>query len=87
MTEQNTNTNSQDKIYFAWYSDKQKESCGKYFVYLNQDNKEVYATEVSVNDTPPIFDDVVSLGKVIKWVRTEKHYGGRMRMRIKSDSR
>lgn len=69
MTEQNTNTN--EKVYFAWYSDKQKEACGKYFVYLNQDNKEVYATEVSVNNTPPRFDDVVSLGKVIKWVRTE----------------
>lgn len=81
MTEQNTNTN--EKVYFAWYSDKQKEACGKYFVYLNQDNKEVHTTEVSVNNTPPRFDDVVSLGKVIKWVRTEKHYG--IRKRINSD--
>ena len=74
MTEQNTtNTNSQDKVYFAWYSNKQLEACGQYFVYLNQDNKEVYTTEVSTNNTPPRFDDVLSLGKVTKWVRTEKH--------------
>lgn len=74
MTEQNTtNTNSQEKVYFAWYSNKQLEECGQYFVYLNQDNKEVYTTEVSTSNTPPRFDDVVSLGKVTKWVRTEKH--------------
>ena len=65
---------SNQNMYYAWYSEKQRKSTRKTFIYLNTDNKEVETTSVSQTNTPPSFDDVRSLGKVTKWVRNITHY-------------
>ena len=73
-TQTNQISQSTQEIYYAWYSEKQRKVIGKTFVYLNTDNKEVETTSVSKTNTPPSFDDVLSLGKVTKWVRNIDHY-------------
>ena len=72
-TQTNQIGQSTKEIYYAWYSEKQRKSTGKTFIYLNTDNKEVQTTSVSKGNTPPNFDDVRSLGKVTKWVRNIEH--------------
>ena len=62
-----------EELHYAWYSEKQRKSTGKTFIYLNTDNKEVQTTSVSKGNTPPNFDDVLYLGKVTKWVRNIEH--------------
>tara|TARA_B100001093_G_C26214697_1_gene753545 strand:+ start:50 stop:313 length:264 start_codon:yes stop_codon:yes gene_type:complete len=56
---------------YAYYSEIQKNNNGIYYIYLDKDKKEVYATEVSPykKDTE-FFEDNVSLGEVFKFVKS-----------------
>ena len=76
-TLQNQISPSNQNMYYAWYSEKQRKVIGKTFIYLNTDNKEVETTSVSLTNTPPSFDDARSLEMVTQWVRNITHYDGR----------
>ena len=59
---------------YAYYSEIQKNKNGIYYIYLDKDKKEVYATEVSSHkkdkdNITEFFEDNVLLGEVFEFVK------------------
>jgi hypothetical protein len=59
---------------YAYYSETQKNNNGIYYIYLDKDKKEVYATEVSSykkdkDNITEFFRDNVLLGEVFEFVK------------------
>ena len=67
--------------YHGWFSQKQLDSMNNLgktasYIYLNENGEEIEVTSVSCSARPSMrFDDIEYKGVMVKWVRTDYHFG------------
>ena len=73
MNETNMNETNMNETYNGWYSEKQSKFMKKSFLYENLKGVRYVVTEVKKDEEKPLFDDVVFMGKVTKFIKAIEH--------------
>ena len=64
---------NEPKINYGWYSQKQAEQNQKSYLYEDEKGTQLVLSEIRSDDSKPVFDDAIFMGKVVKFIKQINH--------------
>lgn len=64
---------NEPKIHYGWYSQTQAEQNQKSYLYEDEKGTQLVLSEIKSDESKPIFDDAIFMGKVVKFIKQINH--------------